>query len=376
MPRLETLGVYHDVFIRGPKGHIYCECDGRNDISKEKLLLFRDEVLKLNSLLIEGDQPPVSEARLVVMLPIKEWDTDVSDLLEIIRDELSSVSIRLTLVEPKRLLYDLVATSVLGFVLLDNHVILVGPGHWAIRYNASVSKFMYGESSVDPDKFRKLPQSFMARDYWNERHKEVYEEYAKMTQESLPQWFSWKFPDNFGIRWKNTEQMARAILKAYSKNGRIIVHKDPRGFVALRKLKKGSYYSANLVYSSDIIGPDDAPKIDDELSRLVEDFSRSGEAEEGIDFYYRIFTDTITFSHMYWTRAKFRKQNGGASYTEIHRGDDVLVETLNSGDLGIRLDGNRICFTLEEGPDSMTLVRGSLQWESSEEGTYPATLKF
>lgn len=376
VPRLETLGVYHDVFIKGSKGHVFCECDGQGDLSEQKVLLFREEVLKLNSLLKSGDQAPITEARFIVMLDRKNWGEDVNTAMENVREEFEKSSIKLVVIEPKRLLYDLISTSVLGFILVDNHIILVGPGHWAIRYNLSVSRFMFGESTIDLDRFRRLPQSFLARDYWNERHKEIYAEYADISQESLPEWFTWKFPEKFGIRWKSSGQMARGILKAYSRNGRIIVHTDEKGFVSMRKLKKNSYYTANLVYNSDLIGAEEAVEIDSEFSRLVEDFRKSGSMSEDLDFYFRIFTDTITFSHMYWTEARFKTHDGEVSYTEIHRGDDVLIEILNSGDLGIKLEGNRIRFSLEEGPKTLTLVRGALQWESSEEGTYPATLKF
>lgn len=376
VPRLETLGVYHDVFIRGEKGHVFCECDGESDISEKKIYLFRDEVLHLNTLLKAEDQMPVTEARLVVMLPRKDWQNGAMIALDEVGKEFEKNGIRLNVIEPRRLLYDLVSNSILGFVLLDNHILLVGPGHWAIRYNASVSRFMYGESRIDLDKFRQLPQSFIARDYWNERHKDIYAEYSEISQESLPEWFSWKFPERFGIRWKNSQQIAKGILKAYSVNGRKIVHTDEKGFISLRRLKKNSYYAANVVYHGEIVGAEEAVELDRELSRIVNDFRNSGSMDEELDFYFRIFADTITFSHMYWTKAKFKTPRGEVSYTEIHRGDDLLTEVLNSGNLGIKLDRNGIRLSIEEGPDILTLVRGSLQWESSDEGTYPATLKF
>ena len=37
VPRLETLGIYHDVFIRSSKGYTFCECDGELRISQDKL---------------------------------------------------------------------------------------------------------------------------------------------------------------------------------------------------------------------------------------------------------------------------------------------------------------------------------------------------
>ncbi len=376
VPRLETLGVYHDVFIRGSKGHIYCECDGQGDISARKVELFREEVLKLNSLLRAKDQMPITEARFIVMLPKKAWRPETVSELEKTSAQFEEASIKLVLVEPKRLLYDLISNSILGFVFVDNHIILVGPGHWAVRYNPSVSRFMYGESTIDLDTFRRLPQSFLARDYWNERHKEIYAKYADVSEESRPEWFNWKFPDNFGITWKSRDQMIRAVLKAYSLNGRIVVHTDDRGFITLRKLKKNSYYTANIVYPGHLIDADDATEIDREFLQMVQDFRHSGSMEEDLDFYFRIFTDSITFSHLYWTKSKFNTHDGEIYYTEIHRGDDVLMETLNSGELGLKVDKGRIVFSMEQGPNTLTLVRGSLQWESSEEGTYPATLKF
>lgn len=376
VPRLETLGIYHDVFIRSSKGYIFCECDGEASISEKKLDLFIREVLKLNSLLISQGEMPIIEARFITMAPADQWEEDALEQLEAVRIKFEEQGIRLALVEAKRLIYDLVTASVLGFLLLDDHIILVGPGQWAVRYDASISKFIFGESSLDLGRFRELPQSFLARDYWNERHKAIYSEYAKITMESLPEWFNWKYPDNFGIRWKSPEQMAEAIRKAYSRNGRIIVHVDRHGFISLRKLKKGSYYTANLVYVGNVIGDREAEEIDREYLRMIEDFRTSGEMSEDLDFYFRIFTGTTTFSHLYWTKAKFRTHKGEVSYTEIHRGDDVLLEVLNSGDLGIMLDGNHLMLSMEEGANTLSLVRGSLQWESSKEGTYPATLKF
>lgn len=376
VPRLETLGIYHDVFLKGSKGFTFCECDGEAIISMNKIDLFIREVLKLNSLLKSQSEPPVVEARFVSMVPVSQWDEDAQEQLEVARIKFEEESIKLVVVEPKRLIYDLVSNSVLGFLLLDDHIILVGPGQWAIRYDASTSKFIFGESTIDLAKFRVLPQSFLARDYWNVRHKPIYSEYAKISMEALPEWFDWKYPEQFGVRWKSPEQMTEALLKSYSRNGREIAHRDRRGFVGVRKMKKDSYYTANLVFKSSIISDREAEEIDSELQRIIDEFRNSGEMLEELDFYLRIFTDTTTFTHLYWTKAKFRSHNGEVSYTEIHRGDDVLLEVLNSGDLGLKLNGNQVIVSMEEGANTLTLVRGSLQWESSEEGTYPATLKF
>jgi hypothetical protein len=374
--RLETLGVYHDIFIKSSKGYTFCECDGEPQVSQNKIDLFIKEVTKLNNLLKSQSELPIIEARFVSMVPVDQWDRDAQEQLEAARIKFGDQGIDLVLVEPKRLLYDLISTSVLGFLLLDNHVIFVGPGQWAIRYNPSISKFVFGESTIDLPKFRELPQSFLARDYWNERHKAIYSKYAEIAMEALPEWFNWKYPDNFGIRWKYPEQMAEAVLKAYSKNGRIIVHTGKHGFVSLRKLKRGSYYAANLIFMSNVIGESEAEEIDRAFLDMIEEFRNSGEMSEDLDFYFRLFSDTMTFSHLYWTKAKFRTPRGEVAYTEIKRGDDVLAEVLNSGDLGLKLDENRIMLSLEEGPNILSLVRGSLQWESSKEGTYPATLKF
>lgn len=376
VPRMETLGIYHDVFIRGSKGYTFCECDGESDISMNKIDLFIREVLKLNALLISHSEMPINEARFISMSPVAHWGQSAIEQLEVARIRFEEEGIKLVVVEPKRLIYDLVSTSVLGFLVLDDHIIMVGPGQWAIRYDPSISKFVYGESSIDLGKFRRLPQSFLARDYWNERHEAIYMEYAKISMEALPEWFSWKYPQTFGIRWRSTEQIADAVLKAYSKNGRVIAHRDRHGFISMRKLKKGGYYTANIIFKGSIIGEKEAEEIDAELLRITKEFTDSGKMYEELDFYFRIFTDTTTFSHMYWTKAKFMTHDGEVSYTEIHRGDDVLLEVLNSGDLGLKLQGNRLLLSMEEGANTLTLVRGSLQWESSEEGTYPATLKF
>lgn len=376
VPRLETLGVYHDVFIRGSKGHTYCECDGQNQISLKKIELFRDEVLRLNTLLKSKEQLPILEARFVTMVSKKEWSVEVSTTMDAVKNSFEEQDINLVIVEPKRLIYDLISNSILGFVLVDGHILMVGPGHWAIRYNPSVSRFMFSESSIDLDKFRTLPQSFLARDFWNERHKEVYSKYAELSEESRPEWFNWKFPENFGIEWKGRKQLLNSVLNAYSLNGRTVVHKNDQGFITLRPLKKNSYYTANIVYTGHIIDDDDATEIDRELLQMVQEFRESGNMEEELDFYFRIFTDTITFSHLYWTKSKFNTHDGEVFYTEIHRGDDVLMETLNSGELGLKLSENRVLLSVDQGPETLTLVRGSLQWESSKEGTYPATLKF
>ncbi len=376
VPRLETLGVYHDVFIKSSKGYIFCECDGESNVSQDKIDLFIKEVLKLNTLLTDQSEMPIIEARFVSMVSVDHWGNDAQEQLEAAKIKFEDHGIDLVVIEPKRLIYDLISTSVLGFVLIDNNIIFVGPGHWAIRYNPSISKFVFGESTIDLSKFRELPQSFLARDYWNERHKSIYSQYAKTAMEELPEWFNWTYPDNFGISWKYPEQMAEAVLKAYSKNGRIIVHTGRHGFVSLRKLKRGSYYTANLIFNHDVIGENEAEEIDREFLEMIEEFRNSGEMSEDLDFYFRIFTDTMTFSHLYWTKAKFKTPKGEVAYTEIKRGDDVLAEVLNSGDVGLKLDGNTVMLSLEEGPHILSLVRGSLQWESSKEGTYPATLKF
>ena len=376
LPRMETLGVYHDVFIQTPKGYVFGECTGQGILTAEKITMFRDSVLKLNGLLVSRNEKPILEARFITMLSRKDWGENIVSLMEETENEFRKTGITLTLIEPKRLIYDLISSSVIGMILLDNHILFVGPANWAIRYNASISRFVFGMASIDMEKFRKLPQSFMSREHWNERHKKLYTLYAKMTKESLPEWISWKFPANFGVTWKSSEQMACAILKSNFIRDENVVYVGDTGFITFRKLAKRSFYVANVIYSSESIGPDDTVEIDRRLAGLIEEFRNETKIEGDFVAYSRFFTDTVDFSHQNWAKSKFRMQDGEISYTEVHRGDDVLLETLNSGSLGFKTRGNHVVLSLTEGADTMTVVRGSLQWESSKEGTYPATLKF
>lgn len=376
IPRKETLGVGHDLLIRKKNGYVFCEVDGGEEISDEKILLFRDDVTKLNDLLKTNGDAPIIEARFIAMLSRKNWSENANQLMDETEKIFEASSISLIIVEPKRLVYDLIVSSILGFILKDGSIILVGPGHTAIRYNASVSKFMFGGASINENEFRKLPQSFVTWDFWNKEYRNMYKEYSSFCKESPPKWLDWKVPEKFGIKWKSASQILRAIERGYSKSGYEIDDKKRDGFISVRKTKKSTQYRVNVVHHTHIMSSEDVESIKESFSRLLEDLSKRVALEENIETGFVLFTDTVTFSHSYWTNIKFLNFKGETTYSEIQRGDDLLIESLNGGVLGIRIDKNQIKLTLKQGPDTMNVVRGSLQWEPSEEGTYPATLKF
>lgn len=376
VPRKETLGVGHDLLIRKKNGYVFCEVDGGEEISDEKILLFRDDVTKLNDLLKANEDSPIIEARFIAMLSRRDWGEKTNQLMYETERMFKDSSISLVIVEPKRLVYDLIVSSVLGFILKDGSIILVGPGHTAIRYNASVSKFMFSDVNINKNEFRKLPQSFVTWDFWNMEYRNMYKEYSSFCKESPPKWLNWETPEKFGIKWKSANQILRAIEKEYSKSGYEIEDKKKEGFISVKKTKKSTQYRVNVVHHTHIMCSEDVESIKESFSNLLEDLSKRVAREENIETEFVLFTDTVTFSHSYWTNIKFLNFKGETTYSEIQRGDDLLIDSMNGGVLGLRIDKNQIKLTLKQGPDTMNVVRGSLQWEPSEEGTYPATLKF
>lgn len=376
VPRKETLGVTHDLMLRGDKGYVFCELDGSGSISENKIKMFRDDVLKLNSLLKEDEKRPISEARFLTMLPRGYWGEEVSKLMDSVLEDFKKESISLRIVEPKRLLYDLIISSAVGFIVYDDSILLVGPNHWAIRYDSSISRFVFGGSPVDPNKYRAIPQSFIPWDYWDNRHSDLFTQYANMCQESPPEWLNWQFPVKFGIKWRSNDQILEAVEKDFSKQGRAIVCKDDKGFVVEERIQRTSAYVINVVHKSRNMLAEDADEVNEAFFSLGHRLVESEPNTQDANLRFRLFVDTVTFSHSFWTRIKFVGDKQHHIYVEILRGEDLLIDSLNKGVVGLKADKNHIKLTLEQGPDIMNIVRGSLQWEASKEGTYPATLKF
>lgn len=376
IPRYESLGVFHDLLLRKEKGYVVVECLGEPKVSSRKLAGFKNEVLELNEKLRGAGDKPVIEARIVSMTKHEDWTAETERKLRELEEELRGNSIELTFIGPKKLVYDLISNSIIGMGVLNNSIIFVGLDEQGIRYDPSDSIFKLSGSTVDFEEFRKLPHSFMPRDYWSEDNKKVFEEYAEITGSPMPEWFSWSYPDHIGIRWRSARQIKKAIMQSFSSGDRTIVFESNSAFLTKRNLGKNSYYTVNLVYHKPVIDSKDAVNMEKAVSLLIEEARREGRLEDGLDFYSRIFTDTVTFTYSYWSKARYSSFHGKISYTEVNRGEEVLMEALNSGSLGFKLSAGRIKFSMEEGPDTLKIVQGGLHWESELRESYPAIVRF
>ncbi len=376
VPRYETMGVFHDILIHQEEGYVIGECLGSPEVTGDKLNQFRDQVLKLNERLIAVKDDPIVEARMVSMTVPEDWSEQNMEILRKLEIELDELNIKLTFIGPKRIVYDLISNSILGLALFDNHIFFVGPGEWAIRYHPSVSKYQIGGSSINFQEFRKLPHSFMPRNYWDNAHRKIFEEYAEFSNESLPEWFKWGELDKMGIRWKSVEQIKDAIIHSFIRENRELIYNSSNGFITLRKLKKNPYYTANLVYHKPCIDSDDAVNIEKAMAALIDGAKAEGRITEDLEFFNRIFTDTVTFTHSYWLKARYKSYHGKVSYTEINRGEDVLMEALNNGILGFKLSKGRLTLSTEESDNTLKIVNGGLHWESELRDVYPAGIRF
>ncbi len=376
VPRKETLGIIHDLLIRGNKGYVFCELNGGNTVSKEKISLFRDDVIALDSLLKDKRDVSITEARFIALLPRTEWSPEASKLMEEVTAEFRNAGIVLKIVEPKRLIYDLVVSSALGFILYDNGIIFVGPERWSIRYDSSVSKFAFAIANVNHETLRSLPQSFFPKDYWNERYQDLFVKYADLSKETVPDWLSWSFPNRFGISWKSQDQLLEAVEGAFESEGGEIAVKGKEGFVAVERVRKNVEFTVNVVHKSEMMSSADAAAVNEAFKNLVDQLKAEVPEAKDAQPKFKLFVDTVTFIRDFWTDIKFIGGKGDPIYSEIFRGEDVLLHSLNMGVIGLKLEGNKIRLTMDQGPNVLNIVRGGLQWEASKEGTYPATLKF
>lgn len=376
VPRYETMGVFHDILLKREQGYVIGECLGQPLVSPEKISLFQGQIEKLNERLrASGDQSLV-EARIISLSSESEWAAETKNRVQALKEQLERESIKFVFVQPKKVLYEVIASTVLGFGLYDNKIFLLGPGEWAIRYNPSVSKYEFGSSTIDLNEFRGLPHSFMPRTYWSETHKKIFEEYAGISLEPIPEWFRWNEPEELGIRWRSVGQIKDAVKHSFINGDRELVYETDSGFITRRNLKKNPYYTANLFYHKQMIDGEDALKIEKETKELIEGARREKRIQEGLDIYSRIFTDTVTFEYSYWAKSRYMTNHGKASYTEINRGEEVLMDALNNGTLGIKLVAGRIALSSEESPNTLKIVQGGLHWESELRGEYPARLRF
>ncbi len=376
VPRYETLGIIHDILLDKGEGYVFCECVGESGISNEKLEFFENSVLTLNSRLSDfKSERPVMEARLVTISDPETWKEEQREKLASIRKNFEESSVKLVVESSKRLLYEFISRSILGFGMVDNKIFFAGPNERAIRYDRTSSRFGYHAASIDYNTFRKLPQSFLPRDYWSQRYRNVFEETVSSEYEKIPEWFEWQFPDNFGITWKSAQQLKEAVIDVSKKKGAEPVYENVPGFLSIMKLAKAGYYTANVVHCGGQMHRNEGKKIRDELSTLIRSAKAHSKVSPETEAYLRIFTDTTTFSPDYWSSLGYSSYNGRIVYPEILRGDEVLRDSLNYGTLGIKLTGNKITLSTSDESNVMKIEHGALKWESGE-STYPAQLKF
>ncbi len=377
VPRYETLGIIHDILLDSGEGYVFCECVGEDGISIEKLDFLEHSVLTLNSRLADfKNEKPVKEARLVTVSDPEDWGSEQKERLEGIKANFGEAGISLTIEASKKLLYEMISRSILGFGMIDNKIFFAGPNERAIRYDRASSRFGYNETPIDFRAFRKLPQSFLPRDYWSQRYRDVFEETATSEHEKIPEWFQWEFPESFGITWASSRQLKEAVMDVSIKKGAETVYDNVPGFLSLRKLlNKTGYYTANIVHCGSQMHRNEGRKIRDELATLIRMAKAHSKVSPEAEAYLRIFTDTTTFSPDYWSTLGYSSYNGRIVYPEIMRGDEVLTEALNNATLGIKLTGNKVTLSRSDSSNVLKIEGGGLKWESGE-STYPAQLKF
>lgn len=376
VPRYETLGVIHDVLLEQSDGYVFCECVGEDGISIEKLNFFESSIMTLNSRLKDFDSEKyVVSARLVTVSDPSSWDEAKRERLDNIRDSLGENSVELKTESSKKLIHEMITRSIIGLGMIDNKIFFAGPNERAIRYDPATSKFKYGECALNYVEFRKLPQSFLPRDYWSKRYRDVFDETVSSEHEAIPEWFSWDFPDKFGITWKSEQQMKSALKEVIRKREAKVVFENEAGILSYRKINKSGYYTASVIHSGSHMHRNDGFVIRDELINLIRSSKTHSAMNTEDDAYLRVFTDTTTFSPDYWSTLGYSSYNGKVVYPDIMRGDEVLMATLNMGILGIKLSGNKITLSTGDSPDVMKIEMGGLKWEAGEQ-TYPAQLKF
>lgn len=376
VPRYETLGVVHDVLIEKDDGYVFCECVGEHSVSLEKLDLFENSILTLNTRFRDFNSDKlVKTARLVSVSDPSTWEKPQKDRLDEITRRLGENSVEVAIESGKRLVYDIISKGIIGFGMIDNKIFFAGPNEHAIRYDPASSVFRYSECPIDYGAFRKLPQSFLPRDYWSQRYRDVFEESAASEYEAIPEWLSWEFPDRFGISWKSNGQMKESLKEVLVKRGAQVVFESAGGFLSYRKISKDEYYNANVVHSGSQMHRNDGFMIRDDLATLMKSAKTRSVISSDTNAYLRIFTDTTTFSPDYWSTLGYSSYNGKVVYPEIVRGDEVLMDSLNYGILGIKLRENRITLSTSDSPDVMKVENGALKWEDVR-GTYPAHMKF
>ena len=333
--RLETGGYHHDILASDYSTSTLYECTGQERMTAKKIeKLGRDAFLLKKAIEDEGE-PALKKVILVAAVSRNSWDKEATEAFEIQQRDLEANGIGLEKVEDYDVLLPLLSEGILGFALIQNKLYPVGPEEYGIRFDKSKGKFGKGSASLDIDKFKRLPQSFLPSLYWGTFYSELQNQWAKEELEEplsfLRFWSAYSF-GGFGIKFKSAENIRDLYKKTrYVREHAFEEYKD-NVLVGSGWSRKHIYPTAYGFKSCDYV---DRSEVSELLGRIGSAVRTYRDKMDGWSerFGVHLVTASEDWSPRAWWEAR-KTAREDIYISEVLRGSDLLMELLNDGILG------------------------------------------
>jgi hypothetical protein len=333
--RLETGGYHHDILFSDGVTSTLCECTGQQQMTPQKIeKLGRDAFLIRDAIRNEGETP-LKKVILIAALNRNSWSKEVSETFEIQRGDLDAYDIKLEKAEDYDVLLPLINEGILGFALIQNKLYPVGPEEYGIRFDKSKGEFRRTFASIDIDKFKRLPQSFLPSLYWGTFYKELQEKWAKEELEEPLNfqrfWYPYSY-GGFGIKFKSAENMRDLYRNTYYVKRHVFEDYKDNVLVGVGWSRKYTYPTAYGFESRDYVDRSEVSTLLGRISSAVRTYrdKRSGTTER---FGIHVVTASADWTPQAWWEVR-KTAREDVYVHEVLRGEDSLIKLLNESILG------------------------------------------
>jgi len=341
VPRRSSYGVHHDILVDAYDGYIFYECTGQAEITVEKIDKFRNDVLKLKERLEKIESKTLKKCVFVAAVSEDSWSQKSREAFKETAERLKGEDCDVELLEGMELLKQLMLSGSLGFRLYLNRIYLAGPEDYAIRFDRERGEFRIMYPKILLEDFRRTPFSTLPSHYWELYYQSRLREALKREYEEEllePLWTYYGYP---GLKWRSVQDLVacyRAYLNSLPREYASKIEGEENWlFATWRSRRRNWHYELHAFSVEEIVDKRVSGSLCGRADALIHKLKKKEHIpqEEKVAVYIHTFTDCWTaggWDEFHEKIEAFEKE----AYLYAKRGNEILVELLNSGVLGVR----------------------------------------
>ena len=339
VPRRSSYGVHHDILVGACDGYVFYECTGQGEITVEKIDRFRNDALKLKERLEKIESRTLRKCVFVAAVSDDSWSRRARETFKETVERLKSEGCEVELVGGTKLLKQLMLSGSLGFRLYLNKVYFAGPEDYAVRFDHEHGEFRVMYPKVLLESFRGTPFSTLPSHYWEMFYQRRLIDTLKKEYEELLEPL-WTYYGYLGLKWKSIRDLVacyREYLCSLPREYASEIDGEENWLFATWRSRRHWYYELHAFSIDEIVDKKISGSLCGRADALIHRLKKEGRIPRKGKVRVRIHTFTDCWTAGGWDEFHERLEafEREASLS-AERGNEMLVELLNSGVLGIR----------------------------------------